>query len=118
MKDASVSVITSYSIHYTKLYDASLQEINLSDNYITYLWGLEDLPALQELSLSGNKINDITELAALDSVNWLVIDHNFITDVSPLLDMDSLEYLWVDYNSSAETTISTLRDEGVEVYTN
>ncbi len=98
--------------------NASLQEINLSDNYITYLWGLEDLPALQELSLSGNKINDITELAALDSVNWLVIDHNFITDVSPLLDMDSLEYLWVDYNSSAETTISTLRDEGVEVYTN
>ncbi len=96
----------------------SLQELDLSDNHITYLWGIENLPQLNELDISGNKINDIRELAALDSVTCLDIDHNFVNDVSPLLDMDSLKYLWLDYDSSADATISTLRDKGVEVYTN
>ena len=73
-------VITSYSIHYTKLYEP-----------------LAGLTGLKVLILTGCKAQDYAPLAKLVNLDFLMLDHATIADASPLASLTKLKHLY-SYN--------------------
>ena len=72
---------------------AKLTELELSDNKITDLTGLEYATQLADLDLSYNQISDITPLAQLTQLTELELDHNQISDITPLAQLTQLTEL-------------------------
>lgn len=72
--------------------------LDLAENAITDLGPMEGMTALVDITLKNNAITDLTPLAGLPLVEYLVLDHNQIVDLAPLSGMTTLEVLSVDGN--------------------
>ena len=84
-----------------------LTELELDDEGITDLTGLEHATQLTELDLWDNQISDISPLAQLTQLMELDISRNQISDISPLAQLTQLTEL--DFNRNPITDISPLR---------
>lgn len=77
---------------------ASSQTLDLSNNAITRISGLDGLP-LRELNLSGNRLRDLGGLAALDRLTSLSVADNQISTLAPLAANTALSYLDASRNA-------------------
>lgn len=84
----------------------SLQLLELYDQEIGSLNGLEHLQNLTTLNLSSCNITDPAPLSALGKVEKLVLDGNALSSVGPLADMKSLS--WLSLRGCGLTDISVL----------
>jgi len=97
-------------------YCINITELVLSRNRISQISDLSGLTQLQSLDLSRNHISYVDDLASLGSLKVLDLSFNEIEDISPLIQLDELKYLNLIGNplKSAET-IRSLRCRGVMV---
>ena len=72
---------------------ARLRELDLSDNRIGAAGPLAALTALERPDLSGNRVTDIAPLAGLAALRVLVLDGNAVSDLGPMTHLASLEHL-------------------------
>ena len=77
---------------------ARLTELELSDEEITDLTGLEHATQLADLDLSYNQISDVTPLAHLTQLIYLDLSDNQISDITPLAQLTQLTRLELDRN--------------------
>lgn len=81
----------------------SLIGLNLSENSLTNLSGMEIMPNLVALNASYNQINNISALsidgAPLDTLESLILSYNNISDISSLLNYIALNYVALDNNN-------------------
>jgi Leucine-rich repeat (LRR) protein len=75
-----------------------LVSLNLSDNSLVSLAGLEKLFKLKHLQLARNELETLAPLAALTSLVTLDVSGNSIADLSPLRGMRSLAVLVASHN--------------------
>lgn len=71
--------------------------LNLSNNSITSIDGLQSCTSITELYINDNKISDLSAIAALDNLKTLVADNNNISEVKVL--PRNLTYLNVSGNN-------------------
>ena len=92
--------LTSGDIQPLLRYCTDLRALDLSNNDIDSLEGIENLQELQVLFLSGNSgLTDISPLASLPELRYLECALcRGITDFSPLEQMTKMEYLNVSYS--------------------
>lgn len=76
-----------------------LQELNLSNNQITEIKGLEQLIELEELYLEKNKITEIEGLEHLELLNSLCLSFNRISEIKGLESLSDLEVLDLSNNT-------------------
>ena len=76
--------------------------LNLSDNEITEIKGLEQLTQLQKLYLSCNKITEIKGLEQLTQLQKLNLYHNNITEIKGLEQLTQLQELDLSHNQITE----------------
>lgn len=76
---------------------------------------LEDLQSITELDLSNNRIKSIEGLEHLDSVTTLNLQHNKIEDFTPLEDMDSLTEVTIAGNPFEKEIIKDLEAKNIVV---
>ena len=81
---------------------AKLTELELSDQEITDITGLEHATQLTDLDLSYNQISDISPLAQLTQLTELELDRNQISDISPLAQLTQLTRLWLRDNQISD----------------
>ena len=77
---------------------AKLTELELSDQEITDITGLEHATQLTDLDLSYNQISDITSLAQLLQLTDLNLTRNQIRDITPLTNLTQLTDLTIRSN--------------------
>jgi len=75
-----------------------LQELELYDNLISHIKGLEDFTELRSLDLSYNKIKHIKRVDHLKKVDHLYFVQNKISKIEGLEGLDSLTYLELGAN--------------------
>ena len=83
---------------------AKLTELELDDEEITDLTGLEHATGLTDLDLSDNQISDITSLAQLTQLTDLDLSDNQISDISPLAQLTQLIRLDLSENQISDIT--------------
>ena len=71
----------------------NLRVVDLSNNILIYLDGLQNLKELEELNLSNNRTFDISSLANLKNLKILNLNDNRVHDLSPLSELNKLETL-------------------------
>ncbi len=81
---------------------ARLTELELRDEEITDLTGLEHATQLADLDLSYNQISDVTPLAHLTQLIYLDLSDNQISDINPLAQLTQLTELELDRNQINE----------------
>ena len=79
-----------------------LQELDLSENYISEIKGLKALTSLQRLNLSFNHISEIKGLEALTGLKLLNLRQNEIREIEGLEALRSLEGLELSKNRISE----------------
>ncbi len=79
-------------------YFSEITELELEDNRIESLKGLEAFAWLTSLNLAENNISDLSHLAGLRELKMLDLSVNRITDLGPLGSLDSLEELDLSEN--------------------
>ena len=79
-------------------------ELELSDQQITDITGLEHATQLEELDLSYNQISDISPLAHLLELTDLILRRNQISDISPLAELPTLRWLSLSSNQISDVT--------------
>ena len=79
----------------------NLEILNLGNNFITKINGLEDLRKIKELSLYTNQIEVIENLDSLENLEKLNIDYNLITEILGLENLEKLEVLSMNNNKIA-----------------
>ncbi len=85
--------------------------IDLEENGIRDLRGLEGFVNLWRLSLDQNEIEDLGPLAGLPSLHSLIIWNNKIRDLTPLAGASKLTQLWAVYNQIEDLApLAELRD--------
>jgi len=77
---------------------SNLRFLNLGSNRITDISPLADLMNLKVLQLDSNRITDISPLANLTGLTSLLITNNQITDITPLANLTNLTMLWLNNN--------------------
>ena len=77
---------------------ASLEYLYLTNNAISDIGVLADLPYLRELRLSGNSIRSVASLAGLSRLRHLFLNDNQVGDLGPL-NLESLVELHLHNNS-------------------
>jgi len=87
-------------------YCTRLYSLFLDNNNITDISPLSNLTNLIELSLNGNNISDISPLSDLSNLIVLSLTYNNITDLSPLFNLAKLTELYLGNNNISD--ISTL----------
>ncbi len=80
----------------------NLQILYLCGNQITEIKGLDNLINLQELVLSTNQITEIKGLNNLVNLQNLVLVDNKITEIKGLDNLVKLKYVYLDYNQITE----------------
>jgi len=80
----------------------NLQELDLSNNSLTEIKGLDALVNLQKLDLSNNSITEIKGLDALTNLQVLWLYNNSIIEIKGLNTLTNLQELWLSYNSLTE----------------
>lgn len=88
----------------------TLEELYLSENFISDLSPLESLTSLRVLYAIGNNLTDITPIANLDNLQVLRISTNFITDASALGQLENLAWLELEYNLLQDPALTPLSD--------
>lgn len=100
-------------------YCGNLTELYLQSNKISDLLPLSTLTRLDLLDLQNNKISDLSPLSTLTSLRSLNLQSNEISDISPLLRLNSLIVLYLGYNPLSPTSfnkyIVQLEQKGVLV---
>ncbi|MBB6479798.1 leucine-rich repeat domain-containing protein [Spirochaeta isovalerica] len=95
-------------------YCINITELILSRNRISHLSDLSRLTQLQMLDLSWNQITYVDELAALTSLRILDLSFNDIEDISPLITLEDLKYLNLIGNPlRSADDVRILRERGV-----
>ena len=93
----------------------SLRVLILSDNAITDLTPLAALTGLEILDLGDNIVSDLRPLRGLRRLRQLNLDNNLVRDVAPLTALPQLRRVELSGNPLARSTLSALRQRGVEV---
>ena len=93
----------------------SLRVLILSDNAITDLTPLAGLTGLEILDLGDNIVSDLRPLRGLRRLRQLNLDNNLVRDVAPLTALPQLRQVELSGNPLARSTLSALRQRGVEV---
>ncbi|CAK3881318.1 probable phosphatase PP1 regulatory subunit Sds22 [Lecanosticta acicola] len=89
---------------------STLEDLELYDNLIKHIEGLEDYTRLQSLDLSYNKLKHIKRLSTLKELHHLYLVQNRISKIEGLQDLTNLVYL--------ELGANRIRDiEGLETLT-
>ena len=101
---------------------ASLTRIDVEEQSIKSLAGLEYATALDTLNLWGNEIEDVSPLSDLTNLTFLKLGDNQVADVSPLSSLTNLKWLSLWGNEVADvsalsslTKLNTLNLWGNEV---
>jgi hypothetical protein len=89
--------------------------IDVSNNLISDLSYLAELPNLEELNLSDNNIGYIDSLTFIKKLKSVDLSNNEIDDLSPLFNLVQLEYLNIEGNKVNKTQIDKLIALGVTV---
>ena len=79
-----------------------LQKLNLYDNMITMINGLDNLVNLQELDLCRNKITEIKGLDNLVNLQKIGLSCNKITEIQNIDNLVNLHTLYLSYNIITE----------------
>ncbi|MCJ8272266.1 MAG: hypothetical protein MJK04_23055, partial [Psychrosphaera sp.] len=77
---------------------SALQWLNLQENAIDNLSGLETLSNLKTLVLDDNLITDLTRLSGLGKLETLSLSNNLFSDLSPLYGLTNLKKVYVRNN--------------------
>jgi len=86
----------------------SVTKLNLSNNKISKIEGMEKLPNLRKLDLSNNRIPDITGLETLIDLVELNLEYNKIRKIDNLEVLSSLKNLYIfEGNDIAEVNKNT-----------
>lgn len=80
----------------------NLRELHLPWNHITDVSPLATLGNLELLTLDANAISDLSPLAGLTRLKALSLDYNPIVDIGPLSSLTALEHLSIEGRLSAE----------------
>lgn len=92
----------------TAIRGESLRHLDLSDNQLSSIAGLDHLGELRRLSLRRNLITDLSPLAGFDYMRSLYLDHNQIEDISPLRGLCCMAGLFtMDHNPLGTTVLKT-----------
>jgi len=76
----------------------SLEIVDLTNNQITTIGALTDLPNLIYMDLQNNQITDISGLAGLPNLIFAILNRNRIEDVNALSDLQRLRFLELGTN--------------------
>lgn len=76
----------------------TLKKLNVSNNALNSLTGIEKFSKLCALSLMNNEIRSLEDLVGLSSLEYLDVSYNQITDIEPLAPLENLETLNVSNN--------------------
>ncbi|MDR1563939.1 MAG: cell wall-binding repeat-containing protein [Oscillospiraceae bacterium] len=79
-------------------------DINLCEEDIVNIDGLQYLVNVTNLNLSSNKITDISPLANLVNLEWLYLHENQISDISPLASITNLIAVSLEENQISDIT--------------
>ncbi|OCT14889.1 hypothetical protein A8709_12190 [Paenibacillus pectinilyticus] len=79
-------------------YAKNLYSLYFSNNNISDVSPIANLPKLTKLSLGGNKLKDISKLGSLPSLTNLGLNHNQIEEISVLSNFPNLEILSINHN--------------------
>ena len=80
----------------------NLEKLKLYNNEITDITPLASLTKLKELGLSKNKISNISPLQTLTNITWLSLYENKISDITPIASLTNLEKLYLDVNEISD----------------
>ena len=83
-------------------YMRNLNELNLTDNFISDLSPLAGLTNLEKLYLGANQVSDLSPLAGLTNLELLWLWNNQISDLSPLAGLTNLEWLGLAGNQISD----------------
>ncbi len=89
--------------------------IDLSNNNLTDVTDLRDLPGIERLYLANNQIGLIDPLGNLTGLQVLDISYNDVDDLSPLFELEELEYLNVMGNRIPAWQLELLQKKGITV---
>ena len=78
---------------------AVLKELNIDNNNLNSLAGIEQYSNLEILSISNNQISSLNELESLKNLENLNINKNQINDIGNLANSSNLKYLYMDNNN-------------------
>jgi len=76
--------------------------LNLRDNQLTEIKGLEQLTQLQRLDLSNNQLTEIKGLEQLTQLQDLRLSNNLLTEIKGLEQLTQLQTLWLNNNQLTE----------------
>ncbi|MDR1339765.1 MAG: leucine-rich repeat domain-containing protein [Prevotellaceae bacterium] len=80
----------------------NLQELDFFDNQLKEIKGLENLVNLRQLHLGGNQLTEIKGLESLVNLQLLNIFNNHLTEIKGLENLDSLQELYLSKNHLVE----------------
>jgi Leucine-rich repeat (LRR) protein len=92
-----------------------LNNLDLSNNTISDIWGIVNLVNIEELYLQGNQIGLIDVLYNLRKLRILDLSGNDISDISPLFGLHQLEYVNIMNNPVPRSQIDILRKNDILV---
>ena len=87
-------------------YATNLERIEFPHNAISDLTPLTNLTRLNDIKLRGNQITDVAPLAKLFNVEWMGLEENQIIDLSPLRNLKKLK--GIDISGNPVTDVSPL----------
>ena len=85
-------------------YATNLERIEFEHNAISDLTPLTNLIRLSNIKLSGNQITDVAPLAKLFNVEWMGLEENRITDFSPLQNLKKLNGIGISGNPGTDVS--------------
>ena len=97
-------------------YATNLEHIEFEHNAISDLTPLTNLIRLNDVKLRGNQITDVAPLAKLFNVKWLGLEGNQITDFSPLQNLKRLNGIGISGNPVTDVSplAGMISLEGIE----
>lgn len=89
-------------------YAVNLESLNASDNNISSIEPIRDLPKLTELDLSGNEVDDIRPFTSIQTLETLYLENNYIEDVTGITQFSNLDYLDLKRNPLSDNSLEMI----------
>ena len=89
----------------------ALTQLNISNNKVENINGLERITTLTQLHMAGTKTNDLTPIQGLTNLTTLNISGNDIIEISKLSGLNNLRYL--DLSSNKIQDLSAISDKSL-----